>query len=201
MSRPIPPGRLGQLIDAATETFIALGYRRTQMADVAQRLGLAKGTLYGYVESKEALFDAAIRLADGQTPLPDTAELPLPTPKPRATVRYVRERLAAESGELVLARVVAANAPTKHAEAELAEIVIDLFRRISRNRRVLKLLDRCAVDYPELARVWFGDGRWAQYELLRVYLERRIVQGRVRRIPDVSIAARMLLETVAFWAM
>src|SRR5438105_2687862 len=65
MARPIPPERFAQLVDVATRTFIARGYRMTQMADVAEGLGVAKGTVYLYVESKEALFDACVRHADG----------------------------------------------------------------------------------------------------------------------------------------
>lgn len=34
------------LIDAATGVFIAQGYRRTQMSDIAEAMGLAKGTVY-----------------------------------------------------------------------------------------------------------------------------------------------------------
>ena len=55
MARSIPVGRLEHLVDCATSVFIDQGYRRTQMADVADALGVAKGTLYLYVESKEAL--------------------------------------------------------------------------------------------------------------------------------------------------
>ena len=53
-----PPARFPDLIQAATRVFLAQGYRRTQMADVAAAMDAAKGTLYLYVESKEALFDA-----------------------------------------------------------------------------------------------------------------------------------------------
>ena len=49
MARGIPAGRLEQLVDCATRVFIDQGYRRTQMADVADALGVAKGTLYLYV--------------------------------------------------------------------------------------------------------------------------------------------------------
>ena len=64
MARQIPDDRLAQLLEAATGVFIEQGYRRTQMADVAAALGVAKGTLYLYVESKEALFDLVCRYAD-----------------------------------------------------------------------------------------------------------------------------------------
>ena len=64
MPRRIPPDRFQEMIAAATGVFIAQGYRRTQMVDVAQAMGVAKGTVYLYVESKEALFDAVVRYAD-----------------------------------------------------------------------------------------------------------------------------------------
>src|SRR5262247_2866319 len=95
MARRTPPERLTRLVECATRVFIEQGYRRTQMADIAEALGVAKGTLYLYVESKDALFDLVIRCADGEHTLPELAGLPLPTPKPGTTVAYVRERLAA----------------------------------------------------------------------------------------------------------
>ena len=66
MARSIPDDRLARLVECATQVFITQGYRRTQMADVAKALGVAKGTLYLYVESKEALFDLVVRSADGR---------------------------------------------------------------------------------------------------------------------------------------
>jgi AcrR family transcriptional regulator len=201
VARTIPEGRFAQLIEAATRTFVARGYRLTQMSDVADALGLAKGTLYGYVESKEALFDAAVRFADGQSQPPKLEALPLLTPPPGSTVAYVRQRLTAEATELELARVASLPKGSRRPPDELERIVRDLYRRMWRNRRALKLVDRCAVDYPELASVWFEEGRWAQVALLAGYLESRIAAGRVRRLRNVQLAARMVLETIALWAI
>lgn len=201
MVRTVPAGRFKRLIDVATSTFVARGYRLTQMSDVAEALGVAKGTLYGYVESKEALFDAAVRFADGQADAPEPSGLPFPTPPAGSTVAYVRARLMEEARELELVRVLAMPAGTRVKSDELEVIVRDLFRRMSRNRRALKLVDRCAVDHPELASVWFEEGRWGQVALLASYLERRIAQGRLRAVPNVQLAARMLLETIALWAI
>ena len=69
MARPIPPERFDQLVRTAAEVFIRNGYRRTQMADVAEALGIAKGTVYLYVESKEALFDVVARHVDDEKPI------------------------------------------------------------------------------------------------------------------------------------
>ncbi|MFA9470431.1 MAG: helix-turn-helix domain-containing protein [Deltaproteobacteria bacterium] len=200
MARSIPSGRLERLIEVATETFIAEGYRRTQMADVAEALGIAKGTLYGYVESKAALFDAAIRYADGHEPLPGTAELPIKTPAPGDTVKRLENRIAAEAADLRLVQVAAAE-PARDVTSELREVLVDLYRRANRNRFAIKLADRCASDHPDLAVVWFGRGRWAQHELLVHYIRSRIAAGRLRRVPSVPVAARTALETVAFWAV
>ena len=80
MARTIPADRFDQLIDTATQVFIEQGYRRTQMADIAEAMGVAKGTLYLYVESKEALFDLTCRWADAPRPLLRPTVLPVPTP-------------------------------------------------------------------------------------------------------------------------
>jgi AcrR family transcriptional regulator len=200
MARSIPSGRLEHLIEVATETFIAEGYRRTQMAHVAEALGVAKGTLYGYVESKAALFDAAIRCADGREPLPATADLPIKTPAPGSTVKRLEDRIAEEASGLRLVQVVAAKVP-RDVTSELRGVLVDLYRRANRNRFAIKLADRCASDHPDLAGVWFGRGRWAQHELLMRYLQTRIAVGQLRPVPSIPVAARTVLETVAFWAV
>jgi AcrR family transcriptional regulator len=200
MARSIPAQRLQQLVEAATGVFIAQGYQRTQMEDVARALGIAKGTLYGYVESKAALLDAAVRYADGRERLPDTSALPLATPAPGSTAASVRARLAAEAHDLELVAALGRKSP-RDAAAELAGIVRDLYLRMERNRRSIKLVDRCALDQPELAAVWFDEGRWTYHAALVQYLEQRIAQGLLRSVSSTAVAARMVLETIAFWAV
>ncbi len=201
MARAIPPDRFRQLIEVATRIFVERGYRPTQMADVADALGVAKGTIYGYVESKEALFDAAVRFADTLDSAPDPEELPLRSPLAGSTVAFVRERLMSEARELALVRALGSRTAPRDGAAELAEVVRDLYRRMHRNRRALKLVDRCALDHPELGAVWFEEGRWGQVALLGEYLQRRIAQGRLRAIPSAPFAARATLETIATWAI
>lgn len=200
MARAIPPDRLQQLIEVATETFIAQGYRQTQMADVAAALGVAKGTIYGYVESKAALFDAAVRYADHDEPLPEVTELPIETPPPGATIARLESRIAAKAADLALVRAVSSR-PPRDVRSELYEVLVDLYRRMSGNRFAIKLVDRCASEHPDLAAVWFGRGRSAQHELLMHYLRTRIESGHLRPVPSIPVAARALLETVAFWAV
>jgi len=49
------PSRWNQLLDVALEVFQEKGYERASVADVAKAAGLAKPTLYHYIDSKEDL--------------------------------------------------------------------------------------------------------------------------------------------------
>lgn len=200
MPRLIAPERVQQLIRCATDIFIADGYRRAQMEDVAEALGVAKGTLYGYVDAKATLFDACVRCADGHEPVPEPSSLPLQAPKRGSTVASVQARLLREVTDLELLAALSREAPTDPIP-ELKIILADLYARMSRNRFGIKLVDRCAKDQPELAAVWFEHGRWGQNAALAHYLDLRASKGMLRRLPNTQIAARTMLETIAFWAV
>jgi len=200
MARKIPDDRFDQLIDTATQVFIEQGYRRTQMADIADAMGVAKGTLYLYVESKEALFDLACRYADGPRPLPRPDVLPVPTPPAGTTLAYVTERLAREAELPALAAAVGRQR-VRDAGEELAGIVAEIYDVLARNRRGLKLIDRSARDLPELAAVWFTGARGGFLALLRQYLEARLRRRLFRPVPDLTAATRLVLELIVFWAV
>src|SRR5690349_4004261 len=170
------------------------------MADVAAALGVAKGTLYLYVESKEALFDLVARLADADQPFAERPPLPVRTPKPGATLKYVRTRLAQSGVPSALATALGRKR-TADVRAELEAITRDLYETVARNRRGIKLLDRSARDYPALAALWFEGGRGGLIGLLTQYLEDRMRRGLLRPLPDPAVAARLLIETVVFWAV
>lgn len=199
MPRAIPEDRFHDLVEAATSVFLEQGYRRTQMADVAARMGIAKGTVYLYVESKEALFDAVVRHADRRERIALPDELPVPTPPAGATLEEVRKRVA-EAGLPVLTEALARRRVVD-VRAELEAIVRELYELLARHRVGIKLLDRCAHDHPELAEVWYGAGREAVRDLLRRYVEDRIRRGRLAPVKDPAITARIVLETAVFWAV
>lgn len=49
-----------QILDAAFEEFTKRGFTATRVEDIADRVGVTKGTVYVYFETKEALFAAMI---------------------------------------------------------------------------------------------------------------------------------------------
>jgi TetR/AcrR family transcriptional regulator, cholesterol catabolism regulator len=57
---PNPPARRAEVLEAATRVFHEKGYEATSIQDVADELGLLKGSLYYYINSKEDLLFAII---------------------------------------------------------------------------------------------------------------------------------------------
>ena len=200
MPKHYPATRLLQLVKNATEVFIDHGYNDTQMEDIASSLGVAKGTLYVYVESKEALFDLVARCADTVPSFEPVPRLPIPTPKRGATLTYIRKRLAQDQNLPSLAMALSGTRAVPLRE-EFQEIVRELYGTVDRNRQGLKLLDRSAKDLPELAGLWFEGARGGLVTALNHYLDREIRNGTMRQMADVTVAARLIVETVVFWAV
>lgn len=200
MARRMPEDRLERLVDAATKVFIEQGYARTQMDDVAAALGVAKGTLYLSVESKEALFDLVARYADAPQPFDPRPAVPVRTPRPSATLKYIRERLAGSHVPTALTTALTRER-VSDVRAELEAVVGELYDLVARNRRGIKLLDRSARDFPELAALWFESGRGGLVALLAKYVEDRTRRKLFRALPDPTVTARMLIETAVFWAV
>lgn len=55
--------RPAELLDAALDVFAAKGFAAARMEDIAAAAGAAKGTIYLYFPSKEAVFEALVRTA------------------------------------------------------------------------------------------------------------------------------------------
>jgi AcrR family transcriptional regulator len=199
MARQIPQSRFIELVDCATRVFIERGYRRTQMADIAVAMGVAKGTLYTYIESKEALFDLVARCADRRDWRAAMPKLPVQTPEPGATLRYVRAQLIQRQSMPALAEALT----RKRAAAtstELCAVVSELYDLLAKNRHGITLIDRSSRDYPELARLWI-EARDRFLAPLESYLRSHIASGKLQPVPNTKVAARFILEAATFWAV
>jgi AcrR family transcriptional regulator len=62
MSRIVkdPAQRRAEIIDTARTLFLTKGYEKATMQDVMHTLGIAKGTVYHYFDSKEKLLEAVV---------------------------------------------------------------------------------------------------------------------------------------------
>ncbi len=83
------------ILSAALEEFSARGFTATRLDDVAQRAGVAKGTIYLYFRDKESLFQDIVRTM--LSPLVGTIEHLLETDMPvRAIAEQVSELFVRE---------------------------------------------------------------------------------------------------------
>jgi len=191
--------RLGTLLDAASESFLELGYRGARVDEVARRAKLSAGTVYLYVSSKEALFELVLRRAFRE-PVPDVADLPFRGTAGSDLVEWVWQRLQELSPFPALRRAASAG-PGGDAMAELDDVVEEVWDWHARYWEAIELLERCARDWPELHMLFYLQFRRELYGLGVRWLERRMKEGAIRRYPDAATALRVIGENVAFFAM
>jgi AcrR family transcriptional regulator len=198
--RTTPNDRLPKLLDAAAGAFVEHGFQRTQMDDIAERLGVSKGTIYRAVDSKESLFAAVIEWGDDPDNAPSTglnASVGL-----AAVASTVTAELTTAVARLELTTIVTSRRKLRTTDTldnEIERITIGLHRLMRSRRTAVMVLDRCAGEIPELAAVWFGDGRYALVDLWADYLDLR--SKLVTTDVDRAVLARTIVETITTWAV
>jgi AcrR family transcriptional regulator len=102
MAKSAEPNRRQEILDAARAVFKGEGFEKARMSEIAERSGVAKGTVYLYFNSKLALLDA---LCDHyQELLADAIEEPLKNPDTARAIEGVVKtvfRVAAREKDLL----------------------------------------------------------------------------------------------------
>lgn len=158
---------------------------------------MSTGSLFTYVESKEALFHLVFVHGFGPWP-PSLQALPLATPGPRETIALIERGLAGIPIPRFQAALDVEQPPD--AAGELRQIVEERYAVIERYWPVLAVIERCATEMPDLEAVYFGQARPGYYADLGRYLERRAAAGLLRAMPDSTVAARVVIESLSWFA-
>jgi len=188
-------GKLASIADAATEEFGRVGYRRARTADVARIAGISSGSLFTYAQSKEALFHLVFVNGFGNL---DDASLPLATPAAGETLALIEKGLRRIPAPNLRA-ALAIDEPAD-VRSELRGIVEERYGILERNWRVLRVIERCAVDIPELEAFYFGNLRVRYFREFARYFERRGSAGYLRTMPDTAAATRVVSEAITWFA-
>lgn len=195
--RPSPIERLARLAEAATEAFGRYGYRGTRMADVAAAAGMSSGSVFNYVESKEALFHLVFTSGFGligEGPI----ELPLPTPAPGTTASLIEGKL--RSLPVPSLRSAVAEDDPPDVRAELRGIVLERYAIQEGLWPLLAVIERCAAEVPEVEEFYYRRTRVGYFGRLAAYLEKRAGSGHLRPMPDYPVAARIVSEMISWFA-
>ena len=157
--------RRAEILGAATKVFARKGFDATRMEDVAQTARLAKGTLYRYFKSKDAIYDAVVQHA--------LAKLAVLTEERVRTERDLAGKLAA----FIATRIAFWN---EH--HELYRIILSINRQVKRRKRSY-MLQKAIVLYlrsileeaakaGEIPRQDFLAAAWATMDAIRGVNER-----------------------------
>jgi AcrR family transcriptional regulator len=216
--------RFHEVIAAAVRVFTQEGYRAARMSDVARAAGLSEAALYRYVESKEGLFVLAIRHAllleampaeaadgtdeadrDGGTGGADGANgpggvrFPLKPPPLAEMISDAREFVAAAVPFGSLAAALSGPVPADPA-AEFETVMRELFTLEAQTREAADMIERSARELPELADLLNSGLRRPVLAAMTDYLARRASTGTLRATPDTAATARLVLETLTWFA-
>jgi AcrR family transcriptional regulator len=192
-----PEGRLQAIADAALAAFTARGFAQTQMADAARLAGVSSGTLYLYAENKEALFELALRRALDR--MPGETALPIRAVGGRQRLRWLADHIADRERWPLLKTALAHRAPEDLA-GEIKGVAGELYEALSRQWRLIGLLDACAWDLPALARV-FAELRATYFADFTAYVSRRQKERAFAASGSAAALARGVVEAVAWLAM
>ena len=187
-----------RLLEAAARVFARQGLKGSRMADIAREMGVAHGSVYNYVESKEALFLLLVdQWGRGDLDLRDR-ELPLKTPPMESIVSRLRQRVTETFTLPALDAALTRRRPA-NPQAELRAVVQELFDQTERSREGATILERSARDVPELFGLFFEQVRRDLFDRMTRYVTIRMQDGALYET-DPQTAARFIIESVTFFA-
>lgn len=144
-----PETRRQAILDAALLTFAEHGFEAARLDDVAARAGVAKGTLYLYFPSKEALFEGLVRasvvpIIERMSELAAAAEIP-PKQAIETFFALFQSEVLGTSRKLLL-RLIISEGPRFPAIAEV------YYREVvSRGLALMRMLAESAVRQGEFS--------------------------------------------------
>jgi len=186
-------------LDAALDVFGERGLKGARIGDIANRMGVAHGTVYNYVDSKDALFwlliDRGMRPEAVEPPI----ELPVTAPSQDQVLARLVEQITTGFALPALDAAFARDT-VPDARAELTGVVEELYDRTLETRRFASAFERSALDLPELYQLFFVRVRRVLFERVETYIALRAEHGYFRVGVSAEVSARYLVETVTFFA-
>jgi AcrR family transcriptional regulator len=187
---------LAELAEAATIVFGRQGYRRTRTSEVAAEAGMSSGSVFTYVESKEALFHLVFLHGFGASD--EITTLPVQTPGPGETVALISQHLRKVETPCLTAALDTRDPDEPHKELEA--VIEERYDMLDTLWPLLAVMERSAIDFPELEEFYFRRLRVRYHDRLAQYLDQRGADGLLRGTSDAALSARIIDETVTWFA-
>jgi AcrR family transcriptional regulator len=196
MPRKKAPGRIDQIAEAAIDVFTRHGFAKARISAIADLARVGPGTIYLYAESKEALFDLALRRAL-EDPEIWRIELPHRTPS-RGEIADHAWRCLQNAAQFPQLWLAIDSPPPRHIREEVGGILRELGDWLQRYRKAIKLIERSASDWPDIAQVFYRRFWRGGVRRIAEYLGRRIREGKLPADRDPLIEAHVLVEALSW---
>ncbi len=190
--------RFREFIDGAAEVFLRRGYGRTTMAQIAEHLGVAPGTLYLSFTGKESLFHHVIAGHLDESPIHSPRQLPASFPGLDSTSVMLEKGLRRWVDTSAVGRPPSGT--PSNPEDELRAVLQSLFDGIRRRIWVITLVELSAEDWPRLDEITRRVFRQGMRDALADYLSIRMRSGDLRPLSSSRAAAEMILEGMTHFA-
>lgn len=196
MVRKLSPERFDRMIETGLAHFLRKGYRRTRIDEVAADAGVSAGSIYNYCTSKEALFDLCLDRAFGCLELPTV--LPHDAHPTTNVIDQAWERFLSSTRSEVMVAVHEGRAAGCYTLVEIVEVLYDW---IDANGKGIRLIERCASEWPELASYFYLNFRRKGISGLAKVVEAEVEAGRAIAVGPPEVTARIIVEICAYFAM
>jgi AcrR family transcriptional regulator len=199
MPRTRAAGRLDRIAEAAIEVFTRQGFTKAKISTIADLAQVGPGTIYLYAQSKEALFDLAVRRAL-EDPEIWRIELPHRTPIRGEIADHVWRCLqnAAQFPRLWLA---IDSPPPGRIRDEVGGIIQELGDWLHRYSGAIKLIERSASDWPDIAQVFYRRFWRGGVRRIAEYFTRRTSEDLLPAGRDPLVAAHFVVEALTWSAV
>jgi AcrR family transcriptional regulator len=159
-----PEERPNELLDAALRIFAERGYANTRLEDIAAAVGVTKGTIYHYFETKEDLLRQAIEHNHARVFLP--------------LEQGIRDRKGPVSTTIRLFLRRAFGGPMDQTRQSVLTL----------------LVQGVARDVPHVYQRWLEAGPARAWQLLAELIEEGKASGEFRKDVDSEVAARVTIS-------
>ena len=194
MPRSRDPARLDQIVAAATWAFTTDGFDRAKITQVAARARIGPGTIYLYVEDKEALFELTL-LRTLESPLAAHPALPYRKSPAGARIRLIEDCLH-EIAHFPQLWVANQRRNVTESVEEFDGILLELARWLRRYRDAVTLAERNRTDRPEVG-ARFDQIVWRDlHHRFTTYIDTRVRTGHLKPAGPPAALARFTIDSL-----
>ena len=187
--------RLINIANAATIIFVEKGYKNTQMINVAQHLNVSVGTLYIYIKSKKALYDITLMSIFDNNFYNKIQNLPFEGIEHNILLeQYVHKvfnKYISDYKNII---------EKKDIDNDFEIVISSIFTLMTNYWPGMSIFEKGDDSWPKFSKYYFNI-RSEYFDLLKIYIEKKISQNIIRPLENIDIYSRLIIETIAWFAI